>query len=129
MITDEDMEQTIQIDSTIVSLDEDPKTTKTDSVIEIIDDDTEQTTKSRRSSHRKAAKRSFKDFVVNDSLLMGQISEDVDAIRKLTDYVVATSQEVVKRAKIIQNQLIKSQKYIKGCGAEEMKVTNFLEKP
>lgn len=112
MIMDEDTEQTI----------------KTDSVIKIIDDDTEQTTKPRRNSPRNAAKRSFKDFIVNNSLWIGQISEDLDEIMELADYVLVISEKVVKRAKIIKNQLIKSQKYIRDCGGEEMKVTDRLEK-
>jgi hypothetical protein len=103
VIVDEDTEQTIKTDSTIVIIDKDTEqTAKTDSVIEIIDDDTEQTTKPRRYSPRNAAKRSFKDFVVNDSLWIGQISEDLDEIIELTNYILIMSKKVVKRAKIIK---------------------------
>jgi hypothetical protein len=104
------------------------QTTKPDSAIVIIDEDTEQTTKPRRYSPRNAAKRSFKDFVRNDSLWMGKVSEDLDEIMQLTDYVLAMSEKVVKSAKVIKSQLIESQKYIRECGGEEMKVTDRLER-
>ncbi|KAF4632610.1 hypothetical protein G7Y89_g5521 [Cudoniella acicularis] len=68
VIMDEGTEQTIKTASTIVIDEVIEQTAKTDSVIEIIDDDTEKMTKPRRKSPRNAVKRSFKDFVVNNSL-------------------------------------------------------------
>jgi hypothetical protein len=119
MIMDEEAKQTTKPDSAIVITDNTEQTTKPDSATEI---------KPRRNSPRNAAKRSFKDFVVNDSLWMGKILEDINEVMELTDYVLATSEKVVKRAKIIKNQLIESQKYIRDYGGEEMKVTTRLEK-
>ncbi|KAH8653980.1 hypothetical protein BGZ60DRAFT_568492 [Tricladium varicosporioides] len=94
----------------------------------IIDENTEQMVKPRRQSPRNAAKRSFKDFVRDDSLWMGQISDDLDDIMQLVDHVLAMSEKVVKRAKIIKDQLTESQKYIRDCGGEGKKVTDRLEK-
>jgi hypothetical protein len=54
--------------------------------------------------------------------------EDIDEVMQLTNYVLTASEKVVKRAKIIRNQLIESQKYIRDYGGEEMKVTDRLEK-
>jgi hypothetical protein len=68
VIIDEGTEQTIKTASTIIIDDVIEQTAKTDSVIEIIDDNIEKTTKLRRKSPRNAAKRSFKDFIVNNSL-------------------------------------------------------------
>jgi hypothetical protein len=58
---------------------------------------------------------------------VSQISKDLDKIMKLTDYVLAISEKVVKRAKIIKNQLIKSQKYIRVYKDKKIKVTDRLE--
>jgi len=74
----------------------------------VMDEDTEQTAKPRRYNSRNAAKRSFKDFIRNDNLRIGEISEDLSEIMHLTNYVLATSEKVIKRAKIIRNQLIES---------------------
>jgi hypothetical protein len=79
----------------------------------VMDEDTEHTSKPRRHNSGNAAKRSFKDFIRNDNLRMGKISEDHGEIMQLTDYVLTTSEKVIKRGKIIRNQLIKSQKYIR----------------
>jgi hypothetical protein len=69
----------------------------------IVEEEVEQTTKPRRYNPRNAAKRSFKDFVRNDNLRIGEISEDLNEIMPLTDYVLVKSEKVVKRAKIIKN--------------------------
>jgi len=42
---------------------------------------------------------------------------------QLTNYILIASKKVIKRAKIIKTQLIKSQKYIRDYRGEEMKVT------
>jgi hypothetical protein len=60
-------------------------------------------------------------------LQIGEISEDLSEIMQLTNYVLATSEKVIKRAKIIRNQLIKSQKYIKDYRGEERKVIDRLK--
>jgi hypothetical protein len=75
----------------------------------IVEEEAEQMAKPRRYNPRNAAKRSFKDFVRNNNLRMGEISEDLDEIMPLTDYVLVKSEKVVKRAKIIKNQRIESQ--------------------
>jgi hypothetical protein len=56
----------------------------------VMDKDTEQMAKPQRYNSRNAAKRLFKDFIRNDNLRMGEISEDLGEIMQLTDYVLAT---------------------------------------
>ncbi|KAH9203168.1 hypothetical protein DL95DRAFT_399624 [Leptodontidium sp. 2 PMI_412] len=59
---------------------------------------------------------------------MGRTLSDLDDVMKLTDYVLASSEEVVKRAKLIKDRLIESQEFIRDCGGKEKKVTRRLEK-
>ncbi|CZR65330.1 uncharacterized protein PAC_15230 [Phialocephala subalpina] len=118
------------IDSAIMIMDEEADQTITsDSATVIMDEEEQQTTKPQRTSHRSAAKRSFKDFVRSDNLWMSRTLIDLDDVMKLTDYVLASSEEVIKRAKLIKDQLIESQEFIKDCGGKEKKVTRRLEKP
>jgi hypothetical protein len=49
------------------------------------------------------AKYLFKDFIRNNNLRIGEISEDLNKIMPLTNYVLAKSEKVIKRAKIIKN--------------------------
>jgi hypothetical protein len=95
----------------------------------IMGEEAEQTaktdpTKPRESSPPNAAKRSFKDFVANDGLRMGKILEDIDEVWQLTYDVLTASENLIKRARIIEDKLIESQKYIREFGGVEIKVTD-----
>lgn len=86
---------------------------------------TEQTTKPQRNSPRNAAKRSFQDFIANDSLFIADeeimkrakvfknIQEDADEVQRLSDYLLAVTEETIKKTGIIKRQLIESQKHIR----------------
>ncbi|KAF8862739.1 hypothetical protein BDZ45DRAFT_686568 [Acephala macrosclerotiorum] len=129
VIMDEEVEQTIKSDPAIVIMDEEAdQTTTSDSATVIMDEEEQQTTKPQRTRHRNVAKRSFKDFVRSDNLWMSKTLGDLDDVMELTDYVLASSEEVVKRAKLIKDRLIESQKFIRDCGGKEEKVTRRLEK-
>jgi hypothetical protein len=59
---------------------------------------------------------------------MSRTLSDLDDVFELTNYVLESSEEVVKRAKVIKDQLIDSQNFIRDCGGKEKKVTRRLEK-
>jgi hypothetical protein len=59
---------------------------------------------------------------------MSRTLSDLDEVFELTNYVLESSEEVVKRAKVIKDQLIDSQNFIRDCGGKEKKVTRRLEK-
>jgi hypothetical protein len=110
----------------------DKQMTKPDSATAVVDEKVRLTTKSQRVSPRKATKRSFQNFVKSDNLWMGEILGSLEEALKLndelTDYLLKSSERLVKKAKCIRQQLHDSKEFIKGCRAKEMKVTRRLEK-
>jgi hypothetical protein len=104
------------------------RTINPDPAIVITDEEEKQTPKPQRTSHRNSVKRLFKDYIKSEDLWMSKTLSNLGELLELTNDVIKSSEEVVKQAKTIQDQVINSQNFIKACGGKEEKVTRRLEK-